>query len=124
MTKGLQVNPLESIADLKRLNRSIGQHWFSPDTLAFFDSIIESGLITPGRVTHPWAYFITSEQPPGEKRRYSIRKTPLTGQYRGLIENHGEFLQYATGKEAAAALQAEFKFTRDPLTRHTAKHLG
>lgn len=47
--------PYRSVAAIKRANKEAGRFFFSPDTMRFFDSRIESGVIG-GRM------FVTSEQ--------------------------------------------------------------
>ena len=49
--------PYRDMAAFRQKNKAMGFYFFSPDTMRFFDSRIESGMIA-GR------FFITSEQPP------------------------------------------------------------
>lgn len=82
-----------SMADVKRANKQIGNYWFSPDTMRFFNSRIESGLIR-GR------YFVTSEAYDEDApRRYSIR----VAHDGGSIDTVGDFQGYQTLSEALAA---------------------
>ena len=81
----------DSMEDLIEANKSAGNYWFSPSTMAWFGSRIESGLIG-GR------YFVTSEQGPDEPRRYSVREA----QSDATIETVGEFYAYRTVEEALA----------------------
>jgi hypothetical protein len=60
--------PFASMAEVKAANRAAGYYWFSPDTMKFFDSRVETGVIG-GR------FFVTSEIPPDVgRRRYTIRE--------------------------------------------------
>lgn len=77
--------------DVKRNNRESGQFFFSPDTMKFFKSRIESGLLKE-------KYFITSEQ--AEKwspRLFTIRKYDPTEHD---IRTVGGFQEFKTRKDA------------------------
>jgi len=80
-----------SMAEVKAAHaaRKVGNHWFEKDTMRFFHSRIESGIIR-GR------YFITSEVNPSDEKRYSVRYVTDDAE----IETLGEFHSYKT-KEAA-----------------------
>ena len=84
-----------TMADVKRINREKGRYWFSPDTMSFFKSRIESQLFDN-------KYFITSEKAPHRKRKYSIRKF---NKKTGAISTVGEFNQYSSIAEAKGALK-------------------
>lgn len=83
----------QTIADLKALNRENGQHFFERDTMKFFRSKIESGIIAGNR-------FITSEQFNDESaRKFTVR----TFDTKGRIGQIGEFQAHATRAAAIAA---------------------
>lgn len=86
--------PFADIAAVKRANKMAEQHWFSPDSMRFFSSRIESRLIG-GR------WFITSETPGDfEPRRFTVREaTPA-----GHIETVGEFRAYGNKLDARAEI--------------------
>lgn len=68
-------------------------HYFAPDTMRFFDSIVEEG------VTHHDGnvYFVTSEQYARvTPRLYSIREMNGAGE----IETFGAFQKYGTAEDA------------------------
>lgn len=80
-----------SINEIATANRNAGHHWFDHDTLRWFGCRL-SGELWPApdgvRV-----YFISSELPPHDRRRYTIRYTDDGGRN---IETHGEFCGYGT----------------------------
>lgn len=83
----------KTLADVKKANKKIGQVWFSPDTMKWFDSKIESELIA-GR------FFVTSEKAPHQPiRTFTVRQAHSDG----TIETFGEFNAHTT---LAAALIA------------------
>lgn len=84
---------VRTISDLKDLNARNGGCWFSRDSVRFFGTRIESGIIG-GR------YFITSEQPPHGDRKFSVRSFDSTG----MIDTVGEFCGYATKGAAREAV--------------------
>lgn len=84
---------VESIAGLKALNTKNGGCWFRPDTMRFFGTRIESGIIRQ-------KYFITSEQPPHDVRKFSVR----TFNSEGDVDTVGEFCAYSNKREAIAAI--------------------
>lgn len=75
--------------DVQVANRAIGNHWFDRSTMRFFKTRIESRLIAGHR-------FVTSEQGPDGRRRYSIRDA----QPDGTIDTVGEFQGYGSKKAA------------------------
>jgi hypothetical protein len=82
--------PFKTVAEIRAANKALGHHWFSPDTLRFFDSRILDGVIR-GRL------FVTSESPGTDGgRRYTIR----IAQDSGEVDTVGEFMGYATQHEA------------------------
>lgn len=84
-----------SMAEVKAANKALGHYWFSPSTMKFFKTKIETSLIR-GR------YFITSEMNFNNTgREYTIREASSNG----AINTIGEFQKYKTLKAAKAALQ-------------------
>jgi len=83
---------LFSLADVKELNREAGQHFFDRDTMRFFKSTIETGLLKGG-------YFITGESQTGygSNRKYTARKVDYLN---GSIKTLGEFNQCSTRDNA------------------------
>lgn len=79
-----------------------GGYWFSPGTLRFFRSRIHSVHRVEG--TGQWL-FVSSEQGPRGPRAYTVRIMDDDGDIRNL----GEFMGYATSRQALAALR---KFAR------------
>jgi len=71
--------------EFKQLNQDNGNHFFSPDTMRFFNSVIE--------LWDNSGFFITSESFTGEHsdRFYSIRRGDLTS---GKVTKISEFQQY------------------------------
>ncbi len=88
----------KSLADVKAANAAIGGHWFERGSMRFFDTRIESKLMTRGSSGRQ--VFITSDQYHGsqgsEPRKYTIREA-LTD---GSIDTVGEFQQYLTLEDA------------------------
>lgn len=97
-----------SIDEIRAANERLGQHWFSPATLRWFSSRI-SGQVYP--VLSGGAYFVSSEQAPGEERRYTVRVASPDGS----ISTYGELGQYrsANGAHNAAARVAAYCNTED-----------
>lgn len=90
---------LFSMADVKELNREAGQYFFSRDTMRFFKSTIETGLLKGG-------YFITGESQSGyaSGRKYTARKVDYLN---GSIETIGEFHSFSTKDGAKDAIKAD-----------------
>lgn len=83
-----------SIADVARANKENGQKWFSPDTMAFFSSRIETDLIHG-------EFFITSEENNGDDdRRYNIRRVKWDAD----IDTVGDYNEHLTLEDAISAL--------------------
>jgi hypothetical protein len=97
-----------SIADVKRANAGSGGHWFDRDTMRFFKTRIETGIVKCGSVGEGAAQrftrarFISSEQGPHDHspRAYTIREA----QPNGDIDTVGEFQGYKTLRAAKAAI--------------------
>lgn len=81
--------PFASIAAVRAANSL----WFSPDTMRWFGSRVETALL--GK-----RYFVTSEKGAhdGDPRRFTIREVTPSAD----IETVGEFRAYATKQEARA----------------------
>jgi hypothetical protein len=81
------------LEEFKELNKSIGNYWFSPDSMRFFKSrILDWDIIT--------GYFITSEKGPSNVRRYSIRRANFET---GTVSTVSEFQEYPTLQRARTA---------------------
>jgi hypothetical protein len=83
------------INDVIDANRRAGQHFFSPDTMRFFQSRLCGNLIG-GR------FFVTSEKSPQGTRAYSVREArPDAG-----IDTVGDgFMAYKTADAAKRVAQ-------------------
>lgn len=82
-----------TMAELKALNKENGGCWFSPGSMKFFGTKIESGIIA-GR------YFITSEQPPSGPRKYSVRSFDD----KGGVDTVGDFCAHSNRTAAMKAV--------------------
>lgn len=96
-----------TIQEIKAANKAAEQHFFDEDTMRFFRSRVESGVIG-GR------YFITSEQFVGsdeiaQPRRYTIR----VARENGHVDTVGEFQEYGTKGLAVRAAHALTDLTED-----------
>lgn len=97
-----------TIEDVRAANRMVGGHWFDADTMRFFKTRIESGLVacdwveaTADTPAHPRRHrFVTSEKGPDGVRRYSVREALPDGS----IATVGEFQGYRTLAAARAAI--------------------
>ena len=86
-----------TIQQIKDANKAIGNHWFSPDTIRYFRSIVRGPVI--GNM------FVSSERYNGDtERRYTIREC-----IDGRIETVGEFQQYASKRQALKAIGHEIE---------------
>lgn len=85
----------ENIAQVKAANKAIHEYWFEPETMRFFATKLESGLIGG-------CYFVTSESFPTGPRRATIRQANPDGS----IETVGDFGGY---RDVQAALRAAWK---------------
>ncbi len=83
-----------SVTQIKRHNEDIGHHWFSAETLRFFNGKVYEDL-------HLGCYFITSEKYIDLPRRYTIRKAMGDGG----IETVGIFQEFATLDQARRAMK-------------------
>jgi hypothetical protein len=95
----------ESMTNVKYENRCIGQHFFSPSTMRWFNSRIGS-TIYGGR------FFITSEQDSygawGGKRRYTIRVIRDNADI-GEWGEHGQFASRSGAVKCAERLANQLK---------------
>lgn len=86
-----------NLESFKRLNQSIGNHWFDKDTMGFFKSKIHTWDVVTG-------YFITSEIDWSDTKRYSIRHANFeTGQV-GTVGEFHSFLTLHAAKKALSAI--------------------
>lgn len=87
-----------TLSDARRLNVEKGRYFFSPDTMKFFNSCVESDLIAN-------KYFVTSEKRSGDpfldipagERMFSIREF---NSKTGNISTVGEFQEFGTRAQA------------------------
>lgn len=93
-----------STTELKELHRRTWAQtradWFGDGEMAFFDTILETGAYVSPK---GGAYFVTSEKPPHDRRRYSVRRMDI---YTGAVGTVGEFCGHKTLKTAIAARNA------------------
>jgi hypothetical protein len=82
------------INDVIDANRRAGQHFFSPDTMRFFQSRLCGNLIG-GR------FFVTSEAAPNAPRRYTVREAQADGSVRAV----GDFMGHKTADAAKRVAQ-------------------
>ncbi len=84
----------KSMEEIQQANREAGRYWFSPDTMEFFETIIESEVIGG-------QYFISSEKPPHAPRAFAVRCADEAGH----ISTVGKTCEFPT--LAAAELAVE-----------------
>lgn len=84
-----------NLAEVEEANRLSGHYWFSPDTMEFFKSRIETDLIDG-------QFFISSEKPPHGPRAYTIRAVREDA----TIATLGNFGEYATLEDALDVLES------------------
>jgi len=87
-----------TINEIKQLNEQAGHHFFSPDTMRFFNSRIGSTVKVKGTL----AYFVTSERDYAQPRLYSLRVCNLDN---GHMDTIGEFQAYQTRAQAMKAME-------------------
>ena len=94
----------ENMEQIKEANRKNGHYWFSPGTMQFFNSIVESELLEGG-------FFITSEKfKKDSPKRYTIRQ--ITNN-KGQIKTAGKFQDFKTlqsARKGVEKLQLELLF--------------
>lgn len=82
-----------TMADVRKANKASGQYWFSPDTMRFFNSVVETGLYG-GR------FFVTSERRElSMPKLYTVREALPDGDIRTI----GGFQGFNTLENAIAA---------------------
>jgi hypothetical protein len=95
----------QTMADVKAANQSIGSHWFERSTMRFFNTRIESKLMTRGpseAAPGGRQVFITSERmDENHAREYTIREAKPDGD----IDTLGEFQGYKTLEDAQRAVR-------------------
>ena len=86
-----------TLNEFRRLNKEAGNHWFSPNTMAFFESHVHDFDEDNG-------IFITSECGPFGKgpRAYTIRKADFEF---GRVSTVGDFQKFATLSEARTKMK-------------------
>ena len=84
----------KNLPEVKRANKELGNHWFEPGTLRFFNSKMETGILAQ-------RYFVTSEymEDPAEKR-YTVRLVNDDGS----IDTVGDFQAHEDIAHAKVAL--------------------
>ncbi len=83
----------KNMSEVKQANKETGHYWFSPDTMRFFKSKVETDLISG-------CYFVTSEKGPSGPRRYTVRMVNTDS----TIDTAGDFQGYATKLQALKAI--------------------
>ena len=89
-----------TVADVKAANKLIGNHWFDPGTMRFFNTRIVTGLLTRGASGRQ--FFVTSERGPDERTRYTVREACADG----TIDTFGKFQAYESLDAAHEAIKA------------------
>lgn len=87
-----------TMADFRQANADSGSFWFSENTMRFFETEIESDLITIG----DRQFFVTSERNPEGSRLCTIREAMPDGD----VETIGGFHEHADLDEAIEVLHA------------------
>ena len=88
---GYKIFNFENMEQVKQANKRYGRYWFSPETMSFFNSIIETSLLDEG-------FFVTSERYDLEDpKRYTIRKVKNVS---GHIITIGRFKEFKSLKKA------------------------
>lgn len=64
------IDYIRSTNDLRYVSDYLGSHFFSPESMRFFNSRLTSNIKT---IDDRHGYFITSEESPNSPRRYAIR---------------------------------------------------
>lgn len=93
-----------STHEMKELHRrtwaTTRADWFGDGEMAFFGTKVETGAYVSPK---GGAFFVSSEKPPHDRRRYSVRRMDI---YTGKVETVGEFCGHKTLKTAIAARNA------------------
>lgn len=91
---------MKTMADAKERNAETGHYFFSPDTVRFFKSRIETSLLKGN-------YFVTSELAPHDtERKYTLREVDWDS---GNINTIGEFYSHDSIDDAKEALNEYLK---------------
>lgn len=69
---------------MKEANTEAGRYWFTPDSMRFFDTRLE----TPLYERSGGVYFMTSEKPPHGPRIFSVRRFDIRD---SAVDNIGDF---------------------------------
>jgi hypothetical protein len=85
-----------NIEQIKKLNKAIGHHWFSPETMSFFSCEVLPTI-------YAGKYFITSEE--DTFANYARKFTVRIAKANGDIDTVGDFQAYETAEEAIEAVQ-------------------
>lgn len=92
-----------SMTEVKAAFDTAGNNWFSPSTMKWWHSKVESDLIGG-------QFFITSEQRERDtERKFSVRKVGRDSNGGLSIDTVGEFHAHATLAQARRALDEEVK---------------
>lgn len=84
-----------TIDEVRQANKRIGHHWFDPGAMRFFNTRVIPPL-EKGR------YFVTSERfDSSTPRRFTVRVAMCDGR----VETVGDFMQYATVRDARKAIR-------------------
>lgn len=88
-----------ALADLIDLHEQCDGKWFTPSTMRFFASRVETGLLHG-------AYFVTSETPDEweVERRFTVRSFDTEDPF--MVHTVGDFQQYDSLADALAAVEA------------------
>ncbi len=89
--------PYRNLDEVKGRNAARGDYWFSPDTLAFFESRIPNEIIVAGE----GAYFVSRETNPSKVTMWTVRYADESGR----VNTVGEFFAHSTKAEAVKAAQ-------------------
>ena len=91
----------KTIGDMERANNKAGKYFFSPDTMAFFSSVVHGDLFPVRAGT----FFITSEKGPHQRERsYTVRFIDSDGDVDSVSEFQ-EFDLYSDAVESARNAQ-------------------
>ena len=80
----------EILNNIKKFHKG---YWFTPDTMAFFNSKVYEGVVE----MESGFYFISSEKNQGMPRRYTVRHM---SKETGNISSFSEFQQFRTKRQA------------------------
>lgn len=89
-----------SISDVKQANKDNGNHFFSKDTMGFFDSIIYPYI-------YKGCYFITSEKGPYKKRKFNVKLVNKNGSV-NTIGKDGNFSNKDKARKFIQSLPEQF----------------